>query len=296
MVGWGTSEPSSPMGSTLAEIKSSIVSEIKQASVAEARISLPEGRGVPKIGLINAIGMVVLRIAVLYSGGKDSTLAALRALDAGHEIGALVSVSVRGQDSWMFHLPNIELTRVQADCMGLPWIRIEVSGQKEAEVKEMQTSLKPIIERLKIDALCTGAIASNYQMERVRRVCDALGCRDFSPLWGLSEESLLNDLLKLHFEVYFTSVSAEGLGKEWLGSRLDEQRVRDLIKMKAQYGINASGEGGEYETFVSDCPIFRKRIIISEGVLDWKRNCGTWSIKKFIVETKGLPRPKHCPP
>jgi diphthine-ammonia ligase len=231
--------------------------------------------------------LVNLKVAVLYSGGKDSTLATLRALKAGHEIVALISVAVNGQESWMFHLPNVELTSVQADCMGLPWIRIEVSGRKEAEVEEMQAALQPIKERLNVDALCSGAIASNYQKVRVRRVCDSLGCQELSPLWGISEESLLNELLSLRFEIYFTSVSAEGLGRDWLGIRLDEARVRTLLKMKERYRINASGEGGEYETFVCDCPIFRKKIVITDGEIYWKRNSGIWSIKRFSVVGKG---------
>jgi ABC transporter with metal-binding/Fe-S-binding domain ATP-binding protein len=186
----------------------------------------------------------------------------------------------------MFHLPNIELTSVQADCMGLPWIRIEVSGKKEEEVEQMLASLRPIKERLKIEAICTGAIASNYQRKRVRKVCSSLGCEEFSPLWGTPEESLLNELLSLHFEIYFTSVSAEGLGRDWLGSRLDEDRVRSLLELKEKYRINASGEGGEYETFVCDCPMFRKRIAITEGLVNWQRNSGTWAIKRWTLEEK----------
>lgn len=227
-----------------------------------------------------------MKVAILYSGGKDSTLATLKILRAGHEVVALVSVIAKRTDSWMFHIPNVEFTRVQAECMGLPWYRLEVSGEKEVEVDELQSFISGLRDRLGIEAIGTGAIASRYQRERVARMCSALGLGELSPLWGGPEESLLRELLDLGFEVYFSAVAAEGLGKDWLGSRLDERRMGLLLRLKEKYGINASGEGGEYETFVADCPLFRKRIEILEGETDWRHNSGSWSIKKFQLLDK----------
>lgn len=227
-----------------------------------------------------------MKVAVLYSGGKDSTLAAHRVRQAGHEIVALVSVIPRRQDSWMFHHPNVAHTRVQAECMGIGWHAVEVSGVKEAEVEEFRRRMPSLVDGLGVEALCTGAIASRYQRERVASVCGELGLEELSPLWGEQEESLLGELLSLGFEAYFSSVSAEGLGREWLGARLDKERVRSLLALKERYRINASGEGGEYETFVCDCPLFRRRIRVVEAETVWARNSGTWNIKRLETEAK----------
>ena len=227
-----------------------------------------------------------MRVAILYSGGKDSTLAAWRLLNAGHEIVALVSVIARRSDSWMFHIPNVELTKVQAECMGLHWERVEVSGEKEVEVDELQARLSQLRDSIGIEAIGTGAIKSNYQRERVGKMCKELGLSELSPLWGGEEESLLDELLDLRFVVYFTSVSAEGLGRDWLGSRLDEGRKRMLLMLKEKYQINASGEGGEYETFVCDSPLFKRRIRIIDGITEWHHNSGTWSINKYEILEK----------
>jgi len=163
---------------------------------------------------------------------------------------------------------------------------LAVSGEKEAEVQELQRQIIPLKGRLGFEALCTGAIASRYQRERVTRLCGELGLAELSPLWGVPEESLLRQLLGLGFEVYFSSVSAEGLGRDWLGSRLDEQRIQSLLRLKDRYCINASGEGGEYETFVCDSPLFRKRIRVIEAEANWAHNSGTWGIKRLETVEK----------
>jgi ABC transporter with metal-binding/Fe-S-binding domain ATP-binding protein len=232
------------------------------------------------------VGVLAMRVAVLYSGGKDSNLAAYRASKSGHDIVALITAVPFRQDSWMFHHPNVEHALVQAQCMGVGWERLPVSGEKEVEVKELQQKIALLKGKLALDAICTGAIASRYQRERVATLCSELGLAEFSPLWGEQEESLLKELLSLGFEVYFSSVSAEGLGREWLGSRLDEERIKSLLGLNRRYGINVSGEGGEYETFVCDSPLFQKRIRVIEAEASWAHNSGTWIIKRLETMEK----------
>ena len=66
-------------------------------------------------------------------------------------------------------------------------------------------------------------------------------------------------------------VAADGLSKEWLGRKLGEKEIDELIKISRKYGINPAGEGGEYESLVLFGPRYKKRIrlmktdIISEG-------------------------------
>ncbi len=223
---------------------------------------------------------------MLCSGGKDSNLALLRLKRAGHEVALLVSVVPAGCDSWMFHLPNVSLVGVQAACMGIPHEAVSVSGEKEEEVGELREALSPIQERWRIEGIGTGAIASRYQRERIDRVCSSLGLEALSPLWGEGEESLLREIIREGMEVYFTSVSAEGLDRGWLGRRLDDGALLSLLRIRERYGVNISGEGGEYETFVCDSPLFRKRIVVTSAETAWSRNCGTWTIRSYTVAEK----------
>ena len=34
------------------------------------------------------------------------------------------------------------------------------------------------------------------------------------------------------------------------------------VSQQEKYGLNVCGEGGEYETFTLDCPLFNKRIVM----------------------------------
>jgi ABC transporter with metal-binding/Fe-S-binding domain ATP-binding protein len=222
-----------------------------------------------------------MRVAILYSGGKDSNLATYKIHKAGNEIVVLLSVMAKKSDSWMFHLPNVIHTKIQAECVGIPWVGVEVSGEKEVEVQEFHSLLSHLKGKWNIEGIGTGAIASRYQRDRIAQICKKLNLEELSPLWGEPEEVILKEILDLGFEVYFTSVSAEGLGRNWLGRRFDKETVDSLLKLKEKFGINASGEGGEYETFVCDSPLFKKKIKILEAETIWHHNAGTWSIKKI---------------
>ncbi|MBC7120132.1 MAG: diphthine--ammonia ligase [Candidatus Methanosuratus sp.] len=219
-----------------------------------------------------------MRVAVLYSGGKDSNLAACRVKSEGHKIACLISASPVRADSYMFHVPNVSFTRFQAECIGVPWREIRVSGIKEAEVSELAEALPEIADAHGIEAIATGAIASRYQKERVDLVCEEAGLAHISPLWQQDEEVLIREMIGLGFEVYFTSVSAEGFDPGWIGRRLDLSALEDLLRLRERYGINISGEGGEYETFVCNMPLFRRRIRITSAQKVWRRNLGHMEI------------------
>jgi len=219
-----------------------------------------------------------MQTGVLISGGKDSNLAICRLLTAGHDVAVLISAIPKRDVSWMFHVPNMERAGLQAESMGYPWERVEVSGIMDAELEEFERGLLRISEIWGLEAIGTGAIASRYQRDRVEGMCRRLGLECISPLWAQNEEGMLREMLTLGFEVIFTSVSAEGLTKDWLGSRLDGQRISSLLRLNSKYHINISGEGGEYETFVCDSPLFRKRINIISARLSWHHNSGTLAI------------------
>lgn len=227
-----------------------------------------------------------MRLAVIFSGGKDSTFSAYKSLKKGDEIKYLITILPKRKDSYMFHVPCLEWTRLQAESMGIKHIFREVSGEKETEVEE----LKEILFSLKndIDGVVSGAIASNYQKSRIDRICNELGMKSIAPLWGVDQEAHMRELLKEKFRIIITGVYAEGLGEEWLGKELKSADIDDLVKLKEKYNINLSGEGGEYESFVLDCPIFTKRIAILDAEKAWdkKSRTGHLDIKNAALVQK----------
>jgi len=223
-----------------------------------------------------------MRVAVLASGGKDSALALYHVLRAGYEVKYLASMIPSREDSWMFHCPNIRLMDLFAEAVGLPLVKAETSGVKEEEVED----LKRLIEGLDVEGVVSGAIASDYQKTRVERICQQLGLECVAPLWHRNPLDLLEELLDLKFEIMVTGVYAYGFDIRWLGRRIDEGAIADLIKLNRQYGVSLVGEGGEYETLALDTPFFRKRIDVVEAEKVWKGQNGHYEITKAELEGK----------
>jgi len=220
-----------------------------------------------------------MKVAVLFSGGKDSTYALYWAVNQGWDVEALVSLTPERDDSYMFHKPCVELAKLQAECMGLHIVEREVSGEKEKEVVELER----VLSKLDVDGVVSGAVASEYQKTRIDTVCHNLGLKSFAPLWHKKPVQLLRDILHTGFEVMVVSVSAYGLGEEWLGKLLTEGDVSRLQELEKKYGVNPCGEGGEFETLVLDGPLFGKKLVIRESRKKWGGQAGVLEVVKAEV-------------
>src|SRR3989344_5014528 len=184
-----------------------------------------------------------MKSGVLFSGGKDSSLALYYALKESH-VTCLISVISENKESYMFHTPNIHLVKQQAQA----------------------------INQYKIEALYTGAIASQYQSSRISNICKELKIKCINPLWHKPEIELLEDLLRLNFEVIIIGVFAEGM-ENLIAKKLDKSLINELKILKERHKIHVMGEGGEYESFVLNAPYFKHRLTIKKShILDNKDN------------------------
>ncbi|MGC8895802.1 MAG: TIGR00289 family protein [Candidatus Bathyarchaeia archaeon] len=227
-----------------------------------------------------------MQVAVLATGGKDSTLALQKVLDEGHEVKCLVSMIPLREDSWMFHYPNIRLVDLFSEAVGIPLVKAETLGVKEREVED----LKRVIEKIDVDAVVSGAIASNYQKTRIEKICEELGLKCLTPLWQKNPIEILEELVNLKFHVIITGVYALGFNKEWLGRKIDEETIEALKELNRQYGVSVVGEGGEYETLLLDAPFFKKRIKVIAAEKVWKNQSGYLLITKVELENKRVRR------
>jgi len=216
-----------------------------------------------------------MKVALLFSGGKDSAYALWTASSFGWEVKVLLTMLPTSDSSYMFHRPNVEWTPLQAEAMDLPLIMQKSSGEKTSELDD----LKSLIQSVKVDGIVSGAIGSEYQKEKVDMICEELGLRSFSPLWHKDGEMLLKDMMHAGFEMIITSVSAEGFDESWLGRKIDEECIKELLKLKDRYSISIVGEGGEMETFVLYSPMFKKRLKILKGEKRWDGVRGVFEIK-----------------
>ena len=200
-----------------------------------------------------------MRVACLFSGGKDSVFALFCCLFYGWE--PILLTIKPAEYSTMFHHPNIKWCEKQAEAIGVPIKVIRAKGNSEAD--ELM-AIKKAVKEMKVDGIISGAIESEYQKERVDRIAYELGIRSFAPVWRTGKTLLEEQYAYL--ETYIAAVSAEGLTEKDLGTRFDREFAARAQKLKIP--ISAHLEGGEGETFVTYAPFFKKRL----KIVKWKKS------------------------
>ncbi len=215
-----------------------------------------------------------MKVVVLFSGGKDSVYATYLCLSWGWEVEWL---TLHPQaDSMMFHHPNTKWCKWQAKAAGIKLHEIKVKHETELE------ELEKAIRKLHVQGIVSGAVASEYQKQRIEVIGQRLGLPTYAPLWHKGS-GVLREMLE-QMEVYLVSASAEGLDEKWLGKKLAAADVGRLEAMKPP--IHPFLEGGEGETFACDAPFFGKRIQILKWKKEWKGIGGRTSIVRARLVRK----------
>ncbi|AUX08546.1 ATP-binding protein [Halalkaliarchaeum desulfuricum] len=202
----------------------------------------------------------------LFSGGKDSSWALYRALEEGLNVTHLLTVHPEG-DSYMYHVPATRLAELAAESIGLPLVDVEPgtfgadtatdSGtQGDREIEPLETALQELQEDLdcELAGVTAGAVESEYQTSRIEALCDRLGIELFAPLWHRDPVELAEAMIDAGFEITIVQVAAYGLDESWLGRTLDTAALAELRELNEEYGVHVLGEGGEFETLVTDAP------------------------------------------
>ncbi|MCL5423808.1 MAG: diphthine--ammonia ligase [Candidatus Marsarchaeota archaeon] len=220
-------------------------------------------------------------IACLFSGGKDSTLALHRVFSSGRRVDLLITIGSENEFSYMFHKPNVEYTRMQAEALGIKQVFSYTKGEKELELAD----LKNVLSENDIDTLITGATASMYQKVRIDNICKDLKITHESPLWLIDGLSELNELAK-NFNIIITRVAADGLDNSYLGKRIDDTLIKKLQILREKKRISLTFEGGEAESFALDGPLFKKSLQIKKSHIDNSNGVGTLIIDSMEFKDK----------
>lgn len=226
-----------------------------------------------------------MRLGVLFSGGKDSCLAMLKAMKE-HEISCLITVTSENKESYMFHTPNIHVTELQAEAIGIPLVKQLTKGEKEIELEDLKKAIEKAKKEYKIKGIVTGALYSEYQASRIKKICDELKLKCINPLWHINQVEELKETVKSGFTTVISGVFAYPFEKEFLGKIIDEKVIEKLKEFGEKYKINPAGEGGEIETTVLDAPFFKKRIEILDSEVKYENYAGTFEIKKMKLVAK----------
>jgi diphthine-ammonia ligase len=207
------------------------------------------------------------------SGGKDSTFSMEVCRHYGHEIVALANLfpadpSTDELDSYMYQTVGHHVIATYAQCCALPLFRRRIQGASRDqtlvyrdtqgdEVEDLAALLAYIQQQMPaVQAVASGAIASDYQRTRVERVCARLGLVSLAYLWHQPQLPLLHRMIEAPIDAVLIKIAAAGLipGKH-LGASLPRM-LPQLLLLRQRFGCNVCGEGGEYETLTLDCPAF----------------------------------------
>lgn len=219
----------------------------------------------------------------LFSGGKDSSWALYRALEDGLSVERLVTVHPTA-DSYLYHVPATDLARLAAESIGIDLVEVESgvpaagvtdSGrQGDAELEPLEAALRDLDADRGVAGVVAGAVESEYQRSRIGSMADRLDAETFAPLWRRDPHDLAEAMLDAGFEIRIIQVAAAGLDESWLGRRLDRETLADLETLNERYGVHPLGEGGEFETLVTDGPHMSRPIEIDYET-DWDGARGT---------------------
>jgi len=207
-------------------------------------------------------------------------------MDEGHEVVCLITVISENPESYMFHTPNIHMTKLQAEAMELPLIEETTKGIKEEELRDLVKAIARAKEQYDIQGIVSGAIYSNYQRTRIDDICRELELESLSPLWKRTPRDMLEEMVASGFRVVMSAVAADGLGEEWLGTEFTPEVIEELCHLHDTCYVCTGGEGGEFETLVVDAPFFKKRIVIDKMETFYRLHDGSLRITKAHLEEK----------
>lgn len=221
-----------------------------------------------------------MRLASLYSGGKDSAFSLYLAEQMGHSVPYIVNIVPGKEGSWIFHVPNQNAVPYLTEAMGKELVTVETEGSEDDDMKALRTSL----EGLDVEGVVTGAVWSDYQWERINQVCGDLGLIVLSPLWRKDQDIVLNEMIDSGIKAMIVGVYAEGLSEEWLGRIIDKDTVNELRALRSKYGISVIGEGGEYETLTIDSPLHSAPLVMDSFEKEWRNMAGTMSVTSMHLD------------
>jgi ABC transporter with metal-binding/Fe-S-binding domain ATP-binding protein len=220
-----------------------------------------------------------MKLAALFSGGKDSTYAIHLAKKLGHTVDVLLTLYPHSDESHLLHYPNINFTPLQSKSMKIPqFMEKTISNDPENETEKLNNLITNAKQNYSIEGIVHGGILSDYQRNNFSSVCKKNQLEILSPLWNKDPESYMKALIDENFEYIISTVSSDGLNDSWLGQTIDETNLNELRKLQKKFGFNLNFEGGEAETFVTNCPLFEKPLLIQDSTTEWDGYRGRFEI------------------
>lgn len=220
-----------------------------------------------------------MKVAVAWSGGKDSCFACYKAMQEGYDVVQLL-IMMGSKSESNFHMISIELLDAQSQAIGIPIIK-KITTPNDYELKFTNALLQ--MKANGVEGLVTGDVydVAMHEAGWLDRICKKVGLSPVRPLWHRNTGQIIKEFINAGFKATVVRVKNEVLGVEWLGRQVNNQFLSDLPK-----NVDPCGENGEFHTFVTDGPFFKNSIDIIGTETTTLNGYGRLEIKRFEVKPK----------
>lgn len=204
-----------------------------------------------------------MRLALAWSGGKDSALALWTLRAQGVEPVALLTTVTEGVERVTIHGVRRELLERQAAAVGIPLVQVPIPLPCPNDVYERRMSAALAAPPLAdVDAVAFGdlflADVRAYREERLAAADPPR--RAVFPLWGRDTAELARTFLDAGFAATVVTVDPRALDVAFAGRAYDADLLAELPPT-----VDPCGEHGEFHTFVHAGPVFDAPIAVAAG-------------------------------
>ncbi len=186
----------------------------------------------------------------MWSGGKDSALALIRARACGLDVARLINFYDPATDRVRFHATRSDVIKAQADAMGIQIAQLGIPWDR------YEPAFRDTLASLRAEGFA-GVVFGDIHLVDVRAWYEervrAAGLAHVEPIWGEPPAALLVDFVASGSRAVLTCVEKATLGETWLGRVVDERFAAEI----GATGIDPAGENGEYHSFTFAGPLFR---------------------------------------
>ena len=206
--------------------------------------------------------VMIERIAVSWSGGKDSALALYEIQKTGrYEILSLLTTVTEDYDRVSMHGVRRILLEQQAESIGYSLEKVFIS--RNASSEEYEHKMREVLAKY-LAAGVSSMVFGDVFLEDVRKYREdnlsKMGMKGIFPIWKRDTSELALSFMDLGFKAVITCVDSKVLDRRFAGRAYDKRFLSELPGT-----VDPCGENGEFHSFVYDGPIFRERILYTIG-------------------------------
>ncbi|GIN87678.1 ATP pyrophosphatase [Heyndrickxia sporothermodurans] len=201
------------------------------------------------------------RIALSWSGGKDSCLALHKLVSQNYEIACLVTTAPRETGLTFAHGEKLELIHAQGRSLGIPVQVINCSY--ETYSSDFRDELLRLKEIYVLDGIAFGDLYLEEHKKWGEKLANETNIEAIYPLWMKQSDAFdaLSAFIDSGYQAMVIRVMHGKLPNEWLGKQVNSEFLMEI----KDFDVCPMGESGEYHTFVFDGPLFREKLDIING-------------------------------